>query len=354
MEKNKLVSELITVRNTTTTTWGYLPPRPGQEHRETASKVDPIEKLIAAEKMMQMSSHKKKSTRVSPVKSLKDFHASDEEDDELLPLKTSESSPGKLEGLSKLDVKKAKENVFARLTSNKKTTRSRRSGNNPDSVEEQHAFMPNVKTAGKSRTKQKLKSISPIKAPPTTQKAIQKPDGQTKVITINVSCDDTKKTTNGTVNVTNGGTDSENANDNGKTSYDKDQPTEPVRPGRPLSPIKEGTTLTEKSGPGGKRISNRQYSFARSSTKGSIQVKGQRKRKNTAKSDESDNEKNKHNPDGSLRTVYRLPNFEESLEEAQRARYLRLKFKPWFEREMSVSDVWKDRDKPLEQRIRLK
>lgn len=49
---------------------------------------------------------------------------------------------------------------------------------------------------------------------------------------------------------------------------------------------------------------------------------------------------NVYNPDGTLRTIYTMPKFEDSLKEAQRARYIRHKHKPNFEKELTISDIF--------------
>ena len=54
----------------------------------------------------------------------------------------------------------------------------------------------------------------------------------------------------------------------------------------------------------------------------------------------------KYNPDGSLRTMHVLPDFQESLHEALKARYLRSRYKQWYEREMSVSECWSEQNLP--------
>ena len=51
-------------------------------------------------------------------------------------------------------------------------------------------------------------------------------------------------------------------------------------------------------------------------------------------------DRDKYNPDGSLRTVHTLPDFTLSFNEAVKARYLRSRQKQWFERELSVSECW--------------
>ena len=47
-----------------------------------------------------------------------------------------------------------------------------------------------------------------------------------------------------------------------------------------------------------------------------------------------------YNPDGSMRARHTLPNLEDSLREASRARYIRHKYKPSMEKELSVSDIF--------------
>lgn len=48
----------------------------------------------------------------------------------------------------------------------------------------------------------------------------------------------------------------------------------------------------------------------------------------------------RYNPDGSLRTVHTLPDFQSSLREAMKARYLRMKGAQWIERELSTSEIF--------------
>lgn len=50
----------------------------------------------------------------------------------------------------------------------------------------------------------------------------------------------------------------------------------------------------------------------------------------------------KYNPDGSIRMMHRLPDFGESLTQALRARYVRNNFKSWYERELTVGQIFSD------------
>ena len=47
-------------------------------------------------------------------------------------------------------------------------------------------------------------------------------------------------------------------------------------------------------------------------------------------------------PDGRLRTMHTLPDFEKSIKEAKKTRYVRHKKKQWFETELSVNDIFHD------------
>lgn len=75
-------------------------------------------------------------------------------------------------------------------------------------------------------------------------------------------------------------------------------------------------------------------------------VVAETKQKKKKKKKDSDDDLNMlydpstHNPDGSLRTMFDLPDFQHSLNEALKARYLRLKFKPWYEKELTLTDVF--------------
>lgn len=54
-----------------------------------------------------------------------------------------------------------------------------------------------------------------------------------------------------------------------------------------------------------------------------------------------------YNPDGSLRTVHMLPDFKAAFREAKKARYVRTRGKQWFEKELSIKDIF---DKNLKEK----
>jgi hypothetical protein len=79
------------------------------------------------------------------------------------------------------------------------------------------------------------------------------------------------------------------------------------------------------------------------------------RRKSCASDDESETEEERmrtptHNPDGSLRTVFLLPDFRAAYREAKKARYLRTRGKQWFEKELSIRDIF---DKSLKEKTHI-
>ena len=98
---------------------------------------------------------------------------------------------------------------------------------------------------------------------------------------------------------------------------------------------------------GDKQLSEQQSA---SQTKG--KTKGKRnknsKNKKSAKEDEDSKEPAfdamKYNPDGTLRTVHVMPDFKNSFHEAKKARYIRNKERQWFEKELSIREIF-DRNK---------
>ena len=64
-------------------------------------------------------------------------------------------------------------------------------------------------------------------------------------------------------------------------------------------------------------------------------------RKSKKKQDEeNEDDPSRYNPDGSLRTMYRKQDFKKSIAEAKRARYIRHKEKQWFEKELTVQQIF--------------
>ncbi len=67
------------------------------------------------------------------------------------------------------------------------------------------------------------------------------------------------------------------------------------------------------------------------------------KKKKKSKGDEEEERNSfdrlRYNPDGSLRTVHMMPDFQESITQAMKARYVRHKCKQWYERELSVKEI---------------
>ncbi|XP_052790633.1 coiled-coil domain-containing protein 190-like [Mya arenaria] len=48
----------------------------------------------------------------------------------------------------------------------------------------------------------------------------------------------------------------------------------------------------------------------------------------------------KYNPDGSLRTVHQMPEFDQRWEQAEKARYIRTRNLPERDRELSVNEIF--------------
>ena len=123
------------------------------------------------------------------------------------------------------------------------------------------------------------------------------------------------------------------ANDSHVISVEKerDHASSPRGP-RTLSPIQEQKT---------------QLTLVTSVTKEVSQKPSKKQKTKKKKSDDQESDIPKfdsyrYNPDGSVRTMHQLPDFLESLKEAQKARYLRQKDKQWYEKELTVRDIFEN------------
>ena len=63
-------------------------------------------------------------------------------------------------------------------------------------------------------------------------------------------------------------------------------------------------------------------------------------RKLKKKQEEDEFDPSRYNPDGSLRTMFKKQDFRKSIAEARRARYVRHKEKQWFEKELTVQQIF--------------
>ena len=67
---------------------------------------------------------------------------------------------------------------------------------------------------------------------------------------------------------------------------------------------------------------------------------------NVSHNSEQAMEPDTYNPDGNLRTVLAMPDIKKTMNEAQKARYVRHKEKQWYERELTVGEIF---NKDIEQ-----
>jgi hypothetical protein len=121
--------------------------------------------------------------------------------------------------------------------------------------------------------------------------------------------------------------------------------TSPLRPPPALSPVRESAEAEEE-------VPQSSQQNPQSSTQKKGQSQSQKKSqgkmvtpKPKAKAGEQVFDGLRYNPDGSLRTVHTLPDFQSSLREAMKARYLRMKGAQWIERELSTSEIFGKRSK---------
>ena len=120
------------------------------------------------------------------------------------------------------------------------------------------------------------------------------------------------------------------------------------RPSRTLPPIKEKSSFSRQD----TKIS-RQHTKMSGKSNGSLRrgsVAPMVKKKQAKKGvEESLFDSDRFNPDGSVRTMHTMPDFQDSIKEALKARYVRMPNKRAFEREMSISECWSKNNLPWKQ-----
>ena len=102
---------------------------------------------------------------------------------------------------------------------------------------------------------------------------------------------------------------------------------------RPLSPIYEAGHVAERS----PKKPSLQVLIDTKMKVGEAVTKLRKVQKQDA---ENEYDPWRYNPDGSLRTMYRKQDFKKSIAEAKKARYIRHKEKQWFEKELTVQQIF--------------
>ena len=102
---------------------------------------------------------------------------------------------------------------------------------------------------------------------------------------------------------------------------------------RPLSPIYEAGHVAERS----PKKPSLQVLIDTKMKVGEAVTKLRKVQKQDA---ENEYDPSRYNPDGSLRTMYRKQDFKKSIAEAKKARYIRHKEKQWFEKELTVQQIF--------------
>ncbi|KAL8625843.1 hypothetical protein ACOMHN_012435 [Nucella lapillus] len=72
-----------------------------------------------------------------------------------------------------------------------------------------------------------------------------------------------------------------------------------------------------------------------------VEAKGPRKIRGKDGADGPSFDSDQYNPDGSLRTVHRMPDINESFKQARKARYIRHRAPPDFDKELPVEQIFR-------------